>query len=450
MKALYIAIVVAAVVTVRIAIYRLRKRRRGSAEAEAEAEHGDTGGPFERLISRIRIPFGDVGTIAMREIKERVRGRIFKIGTLLILVIVAAAIIIPKFHSGSSQSTQTIGVVGSLSHQARVLVEGAGAANGDSVNLVRVASSDAAKSELRAGKVDLVIVDESEVLVDRPAGAKGSSADPGLVTAVANYLGVVKAYRLGGLSPAQANLITNSKPVPIHNLRSGSRTAAQPASVIGLVLLFIMLTQYCTWILMGVMQEKSSRVVEVLLATVRSIELLGGKVLGIGLVALGQAALVVGFALALGDVTGSDVLHGSAPLVVLSELLWLVLGYAFYCWVYAAAGSTAERQDQVQTLALPLSLPILVGYIFSITVVSSGHADLFFKVLAYVPFTAPFCMSVLVGLNDVAWWQFGASVLITLAGTVAMAVFAARIYKRAVLRTGSRVRLRELISRRAH
>ncbi len=81
------------------------------------------------------------------------------------------------------------------------------------------------------------------------------------------------------------------------------------------------------------------------------------------------------FALVVGKAVGSDLLHGTAPLVLACELLWLVLGYAFYCWVYAAAGSTAERQDQVQTLALPLSIPILLGYIFSITVASSGNPE---------------------------------------------------------------------------
>jgi ABC-2 type transport system permease protein len=74
------------------------------------------------------------------------------------------------------------------------------------------------------------------------------------------------------------------------------------------------------------MQEKSSRVVEVLLATVRPIRLLGGKVLG--LVALGQAPVVVGFALIIAEAVGSDLLRGSAPLVLGCELLWLVLGYA--------------------------------------------------------------------------------------------------------------------------
>jgi ABC-2 type transport system permease protein len=198
------------------------------------------------------------------------------------------------------------------------------------------------------------------------------------------------------------------------------------------------------------MQEKASRVVEVLLSTVRPIQLLGGKVLGIGLVALAQATLVVGFALLVATVVGSDLLHGAAPLVLACELLWLVLGYAFYCWVYAAAGSMAERQDQVQTLALPLSIPILLAYVFSITVASTGSPDLFFKILAYLPPTAPFCMSVLVGLNEVTWWQFLASVLVTVVGTVGTAVFAARIYRRAVLRTGARVRVRELFARTAH
>jgi ABC-2 type transport system permease protein len=195
---------------------------------------------------------------------------------------------------------------------------------------------------------------------------------------------------------------------------------------------------------MGVMQEKASRVVEVLLATVRPIQLLGGKVLGIGLVAMGQAGLIVAVALIVGAAVGSDLLHGTAPLVLASQLLWLLLGYAFYCWVYAAAGSMAERQDQVQTLVLPLSLPIVLGYVLSITAASSGSASVFFKVLAYLPPTAPFAMPVLVGLGDVTWWQFVASVLISLAGTALMAWAAAGVYQRAVLQSGQRVSLRQV------
>jgi ABC-2 type transport system permease protein len=341
-------------------------------------------------------------------------------------------------------------VVGTLSSQTEQVVSTAGSQNQDSVQLVVEPSLAAAKADLRAGRVDFAIVNGNQILLNQPATSNGSPADPALVHDVAAYLGVLNAYRAAGLTPAQAARVDNAEPVAVQTLEPGSKQTTKTTSVIGLVLLFVMLTQYNTWILIGVMQEKSSRVVEVLLATLRPMQLLGGKVLGIGLVALGQATLIVGFALIVAAAVGSDLLHGTAPLVLACQLLWLVLGYAFYCWVYAAAGSTAERQDQVQTLALPLSIPILLGYIFSITVASSGHPDLFFKILAYLPPTAPFCMPVLVGLGQVTWWEFLASVLITIAGTIVMAKFAAGIYRRAVLRTGARVSVRELLGRTAH
>lgn len=437
MTHLYIAIVVAAAVVLRVWIRRSRRRQRGPMGSKQGSWPANLEGSL-----------GEVGMVAGREIRERVRGRIFRIGTLIMLIAVAAAIIIPTIHSGSSGPTaQTVGIVGGLSPEAEALIDAAGAANEDTVKLVDEPSLAAAKTDLRAGAVDLAIVDSTQILLDRPASSKGSDADPGLVQSAAEYLGVVEAYHSAELTPAQASLITNSKSVAVRTLQPGSNQTVKATSIIGLVLLFFMLQQYNTWILIGVMQEKSSRVVEVLLATVRPIQLLGGKVLGIGLVALGQATIIVAFALIVGAAVGSDLLKGTGPLVLACELLWLVLGYAFYCWVYAAGGSTAERQDQVQTLALPLSIPILVGYVFSITVASSGRPDLLFKVFAYLPPTAPFCMTVLVGLHQVQWWEFTASALISVAGTAGMAIFAARIYRRAVLRTGGRVKLRELVAR---
>ena len=287
-------------------------------------------------------------------------------------------------------------------------------------------------------------------MVNQPLSASSSSSTAGLVEVLAPELGVLHAYQAAGLSPGQIEQVGHAEPAPVQSLQSGSKKGViRGTSVIGVVLIFLMLTQYNTWILIGVMQEKASRVVEVLLATVRPLQLLGGKVLGIGLVAVGQAALIVAWALILSKAVGSDLLNGAGPVLVLSDLVWLVLGYSFYCWVYAAAGSTAERQDQVQTLALPLSLPIIIAYVYSITVASSGNPSLLFKVLAYLPPTAPFAMPVLVGLDQVTWWQFLASVILSIAGTALVAWFAAGIYRRAVLRSGQRVSLRELWPRRA-
>jgi ABC-2 type transport system permease protein len=297
----------------------------------------------------------------MREVKERVRGRIFRIGTLFMLLAVGAAIIIPTIKAGTGLSEQAVGVVGVLPPGGQQLIREAASRDNDYPQFVAEPTVAAAKSALLAGQLDFAVVDGRELLLKQPASSNGSPADPGLVQAVASYLGALNAYERAGLSPQQASTLERAEPIAVRVLQGVSKATTKATSVIGLVLLFFMLTQYNTWILIGVMQEKSSRVVEVLLATVRPLQLLGGKVLGIGLVALGQAALIVGFSFVVAEAVGSDLLRSTAPLVLLVELMWLVLGYAFYCWVYAAAGSTAERQDQVQTLALPLSIPILLG-----------------------------------------------------------------------------------------
>jgi ABC-2 type transport system permease protein len=260
---------------------------------------------------------------------------------------------------------------------------------------------------------------------------------------------VTEAFENAGLTTKQSSQLQDAKPVHIVSLQAAKGTKGNVnlgISLIGLILTFVMLTQYNTWILIGVMEEKSSRVVEVLLAAVRPVRLLAGKVLGIGLVALTQATLIVVVALIVAEAVGSDILRGSAPTTVGSALLWLVLGYAFYCWVYAAAGSMAERQDQVQSLAFPLSLPVIVGYVISLTTLESGNASAYFKVLAYLPPTAPFAMPALVGLHEAAWWQFLLSVGLSIVGTVLVARLAGRIYRRAILRTGRRVRVREVVT----
>jgi ABC-2 type transport system permease protein len=462
MRQVIIIGVLAVVVIIRVSM-RMRKRHQLADQAamvageEAESAGQATMSPASagavatttssHRAANFGARFGDVGIIAMREITERVRGRIFRVGTVIILLAVGLAIIIPNLnhHSGGSGvTTQEVGIVGSLSPDFQKVVIEAGTADKDNVHFVTESSLNQAKHNLRDDSLAFAIVNGDALLLNEPASDSSSPADPTLVQNVAEYFGLLRSYQSAGLTPSQTRSVTNARPIPVHLLSQAQKKKVNATSVVGMIMLFVLLTQYCTWILIGVMQEKSSRVVEVLLAAVRPIQLLGGKVLGIGLVALSQAAVVVGFALLVAKAVGSDILKGSEPTALLAELVWFVLGYAFYCWVYAAAGSMAERQDQVQTLAFPLSIPILIGYIFSITVVSSSNASLLFKVMAYFPPTAPFAMSALVAINEVAWWQFLASVLITLATTAGVAVFAARIYSRAVLRTGGRVRLKQL------
>ncbi len=208
-----------------------------------------------------------------------------------------------------------------------------------------------------------------------------------------------------------------------------------------------MLTQYNAWTLTGVLEEKSSRIVEVLLAAVTPARLLAGKVLGIGLAAFVQAGLAVAIAVGRRRRRTPARWPGSRRQTVASTLTWLVLGYAFYSWVYAAAGSTADRQDQAQSLLLPLGLPVIFGYLTASATITSGNPSAFFHVLAYLPPTAPFAMPVLVSLGAASWWQFALSAVTSVACTAGVARVAIAVYRTSILQAGRRVPLRELLTR---
>jgi ABC-2 type transport system permease protein len=434
MKAALILALAVVVLVLRLGFRRRRRNR--SATGGGSPRHGG----FGPLTS-------DVGLVASREVRERIRGRVFRAGTLFILAVVAAAIVIPVLHNGKP-SPQRVGVVGSLAASLRRQVIASGSSIGTTVKLVPESDASAARAALRSGGLDLVIVDGRGLVVNKAIASSDTSTTAQLVRAVSQSLGVAEAYQAAQLSGAQAAALAGAKPLPVTSLQPGKANgASRTTSVVGLILIFVMLTQYNAWILIGVMEEKSSRVVEVLLAAVRPVQLLGGKVLGIGAVAFAQAGLIVVFAVVLAKAVGSDLLQGTAPVALVSTLVWLVLGYAFYCWVYAAAGSMAERQDQVQSLALPLSIPIIFAYVVSLTVASSGNPAPWFDVLAYLPPTAPLAMPVLVGLGTATWWEFAASVVISIVSTVFVARLAAGIYRKAILRTGRRVQLREIFSR---
>ena len=389
---------------------------------------------------------GGVGLVAAREVRQRIGGRVFRVGTLLMLTAAATVIVVPVLERG--KHTERVGVVGASPGPARGALLSAGTSVGDSVHLVAVSDAAAARADLRSGRIDMAVVDGGQVWVMKPVPSTDTSTTAQLARTLARTIGSDEAVRAAGLSPAQVTALAGAKPLPVRSLESGGiSTATRSAAIAGLVLLFLMLTQYNTWTLVGVMEEKASRVIEVLLAAVGPGKLLSGKVLGIGLVVFVQAGLIVAFAIGLAHAVGSDLVHGTAPGVLVSALVWLVLGYAFYSWVYAAAGSMTERQAQVQTLAFPLALPIIFAYFIATTTLASETPSTFFEVLAYVPPTAPFVVPVLVALGAMTWWQFAISVALIVFSTVAVARVAIRVYRTATLRTGARVRLRDLVPR---
>jgi ABC-2 type transport system permease protein len=442
--------IIPVVIVVLALVFAVTRRRRGATGLRrrpgldgAAAVSSGTGLPALRLLP---LP-GDIGLVAARELRVRVRGRVFRIGTLLVLAGVSAAIVIPTLLGGKA-TIQRVGVVGTLSAPIRAAVVADGPAIGATVELVAEPSGQAASADLRAGRIDLAVIDGSRVVTGKAAATSDTSPTAELTRAVARTVGTGEALQAAGLTSAQAAVIAGARPLPASSLQPGGPGSAQrTTSYVGLILVFFMLTQYNAWTLTGVLEEKSSRVVEVLLAAVTPARLLAGKVLGIGLTAFLQAGLAV--AVAVGEVraTHSDALSGITPLTVAATLTWLVLGYAFYSWLYAAAGSTADRQEQAQSLMVPLGLPVIFGYFVSITAATSGNPSVLVHVLAYLPPTAPFAMPVLASLGAASWWQFALSAAISVACTFGVAVAAIAVYRRSILHTGRRVPLRELLSR---
>lgn len=371
---------------------------------------------------------------------QRLRGRVFMVATALVLAGVAAAIVVPTLIHHNEKNPR-LGVVGTLSATDKAAVVSGAHGVGITIDFVAEPDEATATSALKSGDLDASVVNGRSVVVNKAADTTSI-----LTRVVASAIGESRAMTAADLTPAQLIALGKAGPLPVRSLSTATVSNAQVGTAVAcLIVMFVLLGQYLSWTLMGVTEEKASRVVEVLLGTLRPLQLLAGKLLGTATVVFAQATLVGVVAFVLARATGSEIFSGAAPLTLGAFVLWLVLGYALYSWVYAAAGSMVERQDQVQSLVLPLMLPLLVGYVSSVVVVPSGKPNLLLHVLAYLPPTAPFAMPSLVALGDATWWQFALSVLLTVATIVFVAYFAAAVYQRSILRTGGRVHLRDVL-----
>jgi ABC-2 type transport system permease protein len=220
-----------------------------------------------------------------------------------------------------------------------------------------------------------------------------------------------------------------------------------------LILLYVVILMYGVQVATGVVEEKSSRVMELLITAIRPIELMAGKVLGIGLAGLTQSALWVGagllvllFRTVLGDAVGGigiDVASVPIP-TLLSFLLFFMLGYVLYAAMYAALGSLVSRTEDVNSVTAPLTIINVAVYLVSIYALSDPDAT-FVKVLSFVPFFTPMVMFIRVALGNIALWEFILGVLIVAVTSYLLTWLAAKIYRIGVLLYGKRPSAREII-----
>jgi ABC-2 type transport system permease protein len=382
--------------------------------------------------------------VAGREIAERARARSFWIASVLLLVAVAAGVLIPALLHGTRSSAE-VGVIGARTPALTQTVRAAGQISGTTVTIVSVPDEAAARAGLRSGRLAAVLVGDSEVLVKQESVTGTGSPGSTLAGALAEVGGLQKLY--AELPPGAAAQIARSGiALPVHGLTPPPRgLVSRVTGLAAAILIYVIILTYGVRITIGVGEEKSSRVVEVLLTTLRPTQLLAGKVIGMGTLALAQIGILVGTYFALAYAVGSSAVRGAAGGVVLAGALWLLLGYVFYCTAYAAAGSLITRQADAYNASLPLQLPLIFGYVLAYTVVYSNGVSWFYHLLGFIPFTAPVVMPVLVAVGAAPAWQMLLSIAITLAATVGMARLAGRIYERAILRTGTRLRARQVL-----
>jgi ABC-2 type transport system permease protein len=195
-------------------------------------------------------------------------------------------------------------------------------------------------------------------------------------------------------------------------------------------------------VLTGVLEEKTSRVVEVLLARIPARALLAGKIAGIGLLGLAQIAVTALAALIAVTTVGSIDIPAVRGAVLAWAVVWFVLGYALYATVFGALGSLGSRAEDAQAVAGPAQIVLMVAFLASFFMITQP-ASVAAKAISYFPLTAPLAMPGRIAMGATVWWEPVLAVALTLATIIGLVQLAGRLYTNAILHGGPRLSLHD-------
>jgi ABC-2 type transport system permease protein len=215
-------------------------------------------------------------------------------------------------------------------------------------------------------------------------------------------------------------------------------------AIIGTAVLYSLLLLFGQFVAQGVVEEKASRVVELLLATMKPWQLLAGKILGLGVLGLAQILFI-----AIVGVTGAlifDIVDIPGDLVstAVSVVLWFVLAYALYAAVFAVAGSLVSRQEDLGTVVMPTTLVLVAAFIIGVQASADPDGPLA-VVTSFVPGLSPLVMPVRQAAGGVAAWEVALSALIAVLAVALVVRIGGRVYAASLLRTSGRTRFREAL-----
>jgi ABC-2 type transport system permease protein len=343
--------------------------------------------------------------VAEREIVTQVRTKSFIISTVVLLVAALGGIIL------TSVLGDTLG--GGDTKVAVVPETAAVVEDVDGLEAVDAADPDAARALVESEEVSAAVLPDS---------------DPD------NPLGVVVV----GLDSAPDSVLGALAVTPPVELLEESATSDGLRYLVSLLFgaVFLMAaSSFGGTIAQNTVQEKQSRIVEILLSTVPPRALLAGKVLGNTVLAVGQIAAIAAVAVVGLVITGQDDVLG----LVGAPVAWFVL-------FFLVAASLVSRIEDTGSVLMPVIMRVMLPY-FGVIFFNDNETVL--TVMSYIPFSAAVGMPVRLFLGEAAWWEPLLSLAILLVSAAVVTAIGARIYERSVLRTGRRVKLSEALAKAA-
>jgi ABC-2 type transport system permease protein len=387
-----------------------------------------------------------MGLIARREFVERGRSRVF-LGVLIGSMVLILAGMFAISLVGRPTASETVTVAGQGPPGLVDEVQRVAANLSANVVLVDSASVEQARQAVASGAVDAALIDGDTILAIGAPSPAVDSVLRGAATATAR----AEAARDLGLTQDAVDTVVQPVVVVVEDMSTSGpvdelQVARGLAAFMSVVILFILVMAFGQFVGSAVVEEKQTRVAELVLAKVSTASMLVGKVLGVG--GLGLVQLVIlGLTYAFGLWAFGD---GSAALGLFRlgigslawMTLWFVLGYAMYSFVFATMGATVSRLEDLQSLTYVPSVLLLPAYAVAAASLTGTSSPLLAP-MSMVPIWSPLLMPFRIVTGDAPWWQ----VLVAFVGSSAFIAFlvwfGARVYRGAALRTGGRVGLRE-------
>jgi ABC-2 type transport system permease protein len=388
--------------------------------------------------------WGGTRLVASRALAEGFASRSWRVVTAVLLLLGLAAVVVPRLL-GSGGTAYTLVTVGPAPSALVAQLDAAAKVGGFTVHYSEAPDVTTASTAVRDGTADAGL--DSTGTTDQllvPTSALGSF--PALVSGAARAEAVAGALASEGLSATQiAALQAVPAPVQVIVGPTSDPNRAGIGFVVGIVL-YLALILAGTSIATAVATEKSTRISEVLLAVLRPSQLLVGTVLGVAILSLLQiSAVAIPTGLSLWTSTSAQLPSGAARDIALA-VAWFALGLALYAFLFAGLAALVDKITEVSSAILPVNALLIGSYIIAASVVASSPGGAVAVIASMFPFSAPLVMPVRWATGQVPGWELALSMVLTLVTAVVLARFASVIYGRGVVRTGQRLKLREVMS----